>query len=68
MKDKVRLSEIIEHTGASDIGWRVKKLKLNFAGHVVKGVDKWVKLAVEWSPYNWKRKRGRPSRDGGMKW
>ncbi len=24
VKDKVRLSEIIEHTGASDIGWRVK--------------------------------------------
>ncbi len=60
VKDKVRLSEIIERTGTNDIGWKVKKLKLNFVGHVVRKVKKWGKLAEEWSSYNWKRKNPTP--------
>ncbi len=35
-------------------------MKLAFAGHMVRGEDKWGKIAEEWSPREWEKKRGRP--------
>lgn len=40
IKDKIKLEEIVECTGANDIGWKTKKLKLSFARHMVRGEDK----------------------------
>ncbi len=60
INDKVKLSEISEITGTKEIGGGVKRKKLAFAGHMVRGEDKWEKIAEEWSPREWKRKRGRP--------
>ncbi len=36
-------------------------MKLIFAGRMVRGEDKWGKITEEWSPREWKRKRGRPT-------
>ncbi len=62
IKDKVRLIEIHEKIKARDIEWVIKKLKLSYAAHLVRGKDKWKKIVEEWLPSYWKRKKGRPPR------
>ncbi len=37
--DKIKLERIQEVTRAKDIGWEIKKLKLNYAGHLARGED-----------------------------
>lgn len=41
IEDRVKIREIQKTTGAKYLGWRVEKSKLSFAGHMMRGGDKW---------------------------
>jgi len=61
LKDKVKLVDIFAKTGAKKVGVITKKLKYNFAGHMVRGFDsKWSKTLTTWVLHTGYRTRGRP--------
>lgn len=60
VSDKVNLVEIRKRTGAKKISPSIYKLKLNYAGHLIRGKDNWTKRLAEWTPWDKGRKRGRP--------
>ncbi len=57
---KIKTSEIKGRTKIRDIGYIIKKIKFKYAGHLVWGKDSWNKIVTEWTPMEYKRKRGRP--------
>lgn len=62
VKDRVRNEKIREETDAIDVGYRIRKLKYKYAGHVMRmGQERWVKRVIEWRPFDRKRGRGRPA-------
>lgn len=60
LKDKINISDIFNKTKTTNIVGRIKKLKLKYAGHVVRESKyKWNKITTLWIRYEGKRKRGR---------
>ncbi len=51
LRDKVRIAELRKITKIGDIGWKIKKLKFGYAGHLVGGGDdKCSKRIKKWTP------------------
>lgn len=61
-KDKVRNSNIRSKTKVQDITLKIRRQKWKWAGHMIRGKDKWSKIITQWYPRDGKRKRGRPQR------
>lgn len=60
LRDKVKLENIRSKTKVMDVTYTVKKLKWNWAGHMIRNNrDKWTKDVTEWYPRDGKRKKGR---------
>ena len=47
-------------TKVPDVTHKIKRLKWQWAGHIIRGQDKWSKFVTEWYPREGKRRRGRP--------
>ncbi|XP_013144899.1 PREDICTED: uncharacterized protein LOC106108016 [Papilio polytes] len=60
LSDKIRISNIKKHTRTKDATIVAKKLKWKWAGHTIRGEEKWSKLLMNWYTKHKKRKRGRP--------
>ncbi|CAB0027912.1 unnamed protein product, partial [Trichogramma brassicae] len=61
LTDRIPNSTIRSKTGIFDVGRKAAKLKWDWAGHVCRmPQDRWARLATEWIPAGWRRKRGRP--------
>lgn len=61
LSDKVKNQEILESTNSKDIAYRIKKLKLDYAGHIFRSDPaNLTKSVMDWLPLDRKRKRGRP--------
>lgn len=60
--DKLRNYFIRNKTKTIDIMLKIKRLKWRWAGHVIRGHDKWSKKITGWYPREGKRKRGRPQK------
>ena len=60
--DKIRSHTIRCRTKANDVVLCIKRLKWRWAGHTIRGKDKWSKLVTQWYPREGKRKKGRPPR------
>ena len=61
-KDKVRSSNIRKKTKVQDITLKIRRQKWKWAGHMIRGKDKWSKTITQWYPRDGKRKRGRPQK------
>ncbi len=76
IRNKIKLSTVLEKSRTKRVGWFVKKLKMGFAGHLVRGKEKWGKITIEWWTRHLKRNKGRPptlcrnelERDFGLFW
>lgn len=62
LSDKVRNIDIKKCTKTKDITTTIKKLKWKWAGHTIRGREKWSKAIMYWFTRDKKRKRGRPTR------
>lgn len=58
--DKIKSVVIRRKTKVFDITQKVRRLKWKWAGHTIRGKDKWCKTILEWYPREGHRKRGRP--------
>ncbi|KAK7602581.1 hypothetical protein V9T40_008170 [Parthenolecanium corni] len=65
LKDKVRVETIRQKINAADIGWDVRKLKCNHAGHLATETDSGSKIFYEWTPLE--SRRGAHPPGGEMK-
>ncbi len=62
-KDEIRNERLRKVTKVQDIKARAKKLKMKYAGYIVrKREDKWERKALEWTPWDQKRRVGRPKK------
>lgn len=69
LRDLVKITKIREKTGESDIGFTIKKLKLRYVGHLVRGgKEKWNYLETLWTLYEMKRKGVDQVQDGKTKY
>lgn len=59
-RDRVRNSWVRKNTGFKDIVKVIMKRKWKWAGHIIRGKDRWTKRVMEWCPREFKRDRGRP--------
>lgn len=59
-KDKIKISHMRESTKLKDIKEKVGQLKWSWAGHIMRGPDKWSKESTTWFPREGKRNQGRP--------
>ncbi len=64
--DKVKLSVIKDKIKGKDIGYIIKIMKFNYAGHIARENNKWNKIVEEWTPINRKRRKVDPQPDGEM--
>ena len=61
IKDKINISKILKITKSVDIWSNLKLSKFKFAGHIARSSHlNWAKRLTEWTPYNFKRNKGRP--------
>lgn len=60
--DRIRNRVIRNKTKATDITIKIKRLKWRWAGHMMRGADKWCKRVTVWYPREGKRSRGRPQK------
>ena len=61
-RDRIKNNYIREKTGAKDIIYTIKKLKVKYAGHVARQCEtRWPRKMMEWIPWDQKRGRGRPA-------
>ncbi|KAI8494201.1 hypothetical protein Bbelb_279610 [Branchiostoma belcheri] len=61
LRDRKRNSWIRLQTGVTDIITAVNTAKHRWAGHVARLQDnRWTLRATEWTPREWRRRRGRP--------
>ncbi len=62
-KDEITNERLRKVTKVHDIRATVKKLKLKYMGHIVrKKEDKWERKALEWTPWDQKKKVGKPKK------
>lgn len=59
-RDKISMARIRSKTKTKKISAQALGLKLRYAGHLIRGVDKWTKKLVEWTPRDLTRREGRP--------
>lgn len=60
--DRIKNTTIRKRTKIEDVIVRIRKLKWNWTGHIMRGIEKWNKKIIFWYPRNKKRKRGRQFR------
>ncbi|CAG4987883.1 unnamed protein product [Colias eurytheme] len=60
--DRIKKIVIRNKTKITDVISKIKRLKWRWAGHLVRGHDKWSKRVTWWYPREGKRKRGRPQK------
>lgn len=60
--DRVQNKTIRNRTKIQNVTTRIRKLKWQWTGHIIRGIEKWNRSIVFWYPRNRKRKRGRPIR------
>ncbi|XP_075990548.1 uncharacterized protein LOC142986144 [Anticarsia gemmatalis] len=60
--DKLKNRVIRYKTKVIDITQKIRRLKWRWAGHLIRGHDKWSKKVTRWYPREGKRKRGRPQK------
>ncbi|CAF4882123.1 unnamed protein product [Pieris macdunnoughi] len=59
LPDRWTASKIRKKTNVSDVLQKIRKLKRNWIGHIMRtNKEKWTKDVIEWYPRNGKRKRG----------
>lgn len=59
-KDKVRCTKIRGQTNFRDANLSIQIQKWKWAGHLMRYTDeRWARRLTDWTPYNWKRSRGR---------
>ena len=64
-KEKITNTHVRKITKIRDIGYMMKKSKFTYAGHMMRGnPEKWNYKTTVWTPYNRKRRKGRP----GIRW
>ncbi len=62
LKDKIRNKEIRSRTNSTKIFYIIKKLKINYAGHLAReNKDKWNRASTFWIPRDRKRKKRQTS-------
>jgi hypothetical protein len=60
-RDKIRNRDIRGQTQSTDVGYKIKKAKFQYAGHIMRSErERWTKILTEWRPYEGKRNKGRP--------
>ncbi|XP_045454782.1 uncharacterized protein LOC123664232 [Melitaea cinxia] len=59
LSDKIRITTIKNYTKTNNVTVIIKKLKWKWAGHTVRGHEKWSKILMNWYTGYMKRKRGR---------
>ena len=60
--DRLKNDVIRNKTKAIDITVNIRRLKWRWAGHMLRGQDKWSKRVTVWYPREGKRARGRPQK------
>ncbi len=61
-RDKIKTTNIQQQTGTVSIGYKIKKLKLKYAGHMARGnQEKRNLMTTLWPPREHKRQRGCPA-------
>ena len=61
LRDRKQNKWIREQTGIEDIVTTIKESKHRWAGHIARLTDnRWTKRTTEWTPRNYRRRRGRP--------
>ncbi len=50
LRDKVKIFKIKRKTNVRDIGYLIKKIKMKYAGHLVRWRENWSKIIREWTP------------------
>ncbi|GBP09530.1 Putative uncharacterized transposon-derived protein F52C9.6 [Eumeta japonica] len=58
--DRIKNHTIRKKTNVIDITSKIRRLKWQWAGHMIRGEEKWSKIVTRWYPREGKRKRGRP--------
>ena len=58
--DRLKNRVIRNKTKTIDVTLKIRRLKWRWAGHKIRGHDKWSKKVTRWYPKEGKRKRGRP--------
>lgn len=62
LRDDVSIQHIRTITKTKDLGYTLKKRTWKHAEHLARlGKDRWNKIVAEWTPYEGKKNRGRPS-------
>lgn len=57
--DKISNKNLRNKTGLADVTYKTKQLKWKWAGHTIRGGDKWSKIVTLWYPRGFKRNKGR---------
>ncbi|GBP47350.1 hypothetical protein EVAR_38951_1 [Eumeta japonica] len=60
--DRVKNHTIRKKTNVIDITSKIRRLKWQWARHMIRGEEKWSKIVTRWYPREGKRKRGRPEK------
>ena len=61
LRERKSNEEMRKVTETVDVGYKIKKQKFKYAGHIIRGSnERWTKKVTEWLPYGKKRARGRP--------
>lgn len=61
--ERMKNRTVREQTVSKDIRYVIKKQKIRYAGHVSRKTNnRWEKILLDWTPYDYKRARGRPRR------
>lgn len=55
--DKTSNKDLRDKTGFTDVTYKTKQLKWKWAGHTIRGGDKWSKIVTLWHPRGHKRNR-----------
>nr|XP_034832243.1 uncharacterized protein LOC117989050 [Maniola hyperantus] len=61
LSDRIRTTTIKKYTKTKDVSITIRNLKWKWAGHTIRGQDKWSKTVMHWYTGHLKRKRGRPA-------
>lgn len=62
LKHKINNLTLLNKFNHKGIRYLVKKLKFNYAGHLIRDSKfKWTEHTLDWVPYDHRRSRGRPS-------
>ena len=58
---KIKNEKIRNTTGSKDVGYIMKKAEFGYAGHMMRSdKEKLSRRLYKWTPYGFKRKKGRP--------